>query len=153
MKTEIYEATVGVKHAESLVRKVQTAMREGKVDRAVNQFGEQFAFNDYGIGLAFRDKWRLAEFFRKTRELYPDSSLLTNTIFVCGDDVISEWTLRVRLTEPFFGGSSRRVAISLPGVSVVRIENGDITRWSEYYDGRTSRRTALASYFTDWVEI
>ena len=25
--------------------------------------------------------------------------------------------------------------------------------WADYYDGLVSRRTALASYFTDWVEL
>jgi hypothetical protein len=40
----------------------------------------------------------------------------------------------------------------LQGVSIVRADNGKITDWSDYYDGLTSRRTALASYFTEWVE-
>jgi hypothetical protein len=51
-----------------------TALMEGHIDNAVSQFSEQFAFNDYGIGLEFRDKARLTEFFQKTRELYPDFS-------------------------------------------------------------------------------
>jgi len=51
------------------------------------------------------------------------------------------------ITEP-----SRKVTGSVHGVSIVRIENGKITRWSDYYDGLASRRTALASYFTEWVE-
>ena len=38
------------------------------------------------------------------------------------------------------------------GASVVRTENGRITSWSDYYDGLISRRTALASYFIEWVE-
>jgi len=49
-------------------------------------------FNDYGIGPEFRDKARLTEFFMKRRELHPDPLLLTDTIFVSGDHVISEWT-------------------------------------------------------------
>ena len=38
-------------------------------------------------------------------------------------------------------------------VSIGRTENGKITEWFGYYDGLTSRRTALASYFTEWVEL
>ena len=95
----------------------------------------------------------MTEFFRKMRELYPDSSLLTDDMFVSGDRVISEWTLRATLTEPFVGGLSRKVPICVRGASVVRIENGEITHWSDYYDGLTSRRTALASYFTEWIEL
>jgi hypothetical protein len=87
---------------------VLAALREGQIDNAVNQFGQQFAFNDYGIGLEFRDKTRLTEFFQKTRELYPDSLLVADTFFARGDYVISEWTLRVTLIEPFYSGLSRK---------------------------------------------
>jgi len=90
----------------------------------------------------------LAEFFQKTRELYPDSSLQTDMIFVSGDHVITEWTLETTLMEPFYGGLSRKVPVSLHGASIVRIDDGKITDWSDYYDGLTSRRTALASHFT-----
>src|SRR5258707_9727032 len=83
-----------IANSEWPVGTVLTALREGQIDNAVNQFGEQFAFNDYGIGLEFRDKTRVTEFFQKTRELYPDSLLLADTFFACGDYVISEWTLR-----------------------------------------------------------
>jgi hypothetical protein len=87
------------------------------------------------------------------RELYPDSSLQTDTILVSGEHVITEWTLKTTITEPFYGGLSRKVPVSLHGASIVRIDNGKIIDWSDYYDGLTSRRTALASYFTEWVGL
>jgi hypothetical protein len=153
MKTKTNDVGIGTAAAEWPVGTVLTALREGHIDNAVNQFGEQFAFNDYGIGLDFRDKASLTEFFQKTRELYPDSLLLADTFFVSGEHLISEWTLRFTLTEPFLGGFSWKSAICVHGASVVRIENGKISEWSDYYDGLTSRRTALASYFTDWIEL
>jgi hypothetical protein len=153
MKTEKNGAAIGTANSESLVLTVVTALRKGQIDNAINQFGEQFAFNDYGTGLEFRDKARLTEFFQKTRELYPHSLLLTDSIFVSGDHVISEWTVRDMITERIFGEYSREVPICVHGVSVVRIENGEITEWSDYYDRLTSRRTALASYFTDWIDV
>jgi len=70
-----------------------------------------------------------------------------------GDHVVTEWTLRTTMTEPFYGGLSRKVPMSLHGASIVRIHDGKITDWSDYYDGLTSRRAALASYFTEWVEL
>ena len=144
---------IGMANSESLVRAELTALREGQIDNAVNHFGEQFAFNDYGIGLEFRDKERLTEFFRKTRELYPDSLLRTDAILVSGDHVISEWTQQYRATVALIPAGPLKVPISLHGASVVQIENGEITRWSDYYDGLISRRTALASYFTDPIEV
>ena len=76
----------------------------------------------------------------------------TDTIFVSGDRVVVEWTVRATLIEPYLGGLSRTVPISLQGVSIVRTDNGKITEWADYYDGLTSRRTRLASYFTEWIE-
>jgi hypothetical protein len=153
MKTEMNKVPIGMANSEWLVRTVLAALREGQIANAVNQFGEQFAFNDYGIGLEFRDKGHLTDFFRKTRELYPDASLHTNRILVSGDDVVTKWTLRTRVTEPFYGGLSRKVPSSLHGASIVRMANGKITEWADYYDGLTARRTALASYFTEWIEL
>ncbi len=53
----------------------------------------------------------------------------------------------------FYGDLSRKVRVSVQGASIVRTDNGKITDWADYYDGLVSRRTALASYFTDWVEL
>jgi hypothetical protein len=91
----------------------------------------------------------LAEFFQKINELYPDSSLQTDRILVSSDYVVIEWTLRATLTEPFYGGRSRKVPISQHGASIVRIENEKITDWTDYYDGLASRRTALAAHFEE----
>jgi ketosteroid isomerase-like protein len=136
-----------------VVLTVLMLLKNGKIHDATACFAEQFEFKDRGIGLEFNDRERLAEFFQKTRELYPDSSLQTDTIFVSGDHVITEWTLETTLTEPFYGGLSRKVPISLHGASIVHVENGKITDWSDYYDGLVSRRTALASHFTEWTGL
>jgi hypothetical protein len=144
---------IAVGASEAVVLTALTHLKNGKIEAAVACFDDQFTFNDHGIGLEFKDKERLAEFFHKTRELYPDSSLQTDTIFVSGDRVISEWTLQFTLTEPFYGPHSRKLRVSLRGASIVRTANGMITDWADYYDGLTSRRTALASYFTEWVEL
>jgi ketosteroid isomerase-like protein len=132
---------------------VLTHLENGKISDATACFAEKFEFKDRGIGLEFKDRERLEEFFEKSRELYPESSLQIDTILVSGDQVITEWILKTTITEPFYGGLSRKVPVSLHGASIVRIDNGKITDWSDYYEGLTSRRTALASYFTEWVEL
>ena len=115
-------------------------------------FTTDFRYKDHGIGLEFTDKERLTEFFRKTRELYPDYFLQADQTFVSGEHVITQWTLQVTITEPFYAGLTRRIPISIAGVSIVRTDNGKIADWAHYYDGWTSRRTALAAHFTEWVE-
>jgi hypothetical protein len=146
-------ALVGSETLEGILRDVLAALTEREIGRSTTHFSEQFTFNDYGLGLEFRDKGQLTEFFRKELELYPDFVRLPDAIFVSGDHVIAEWTLRFTSTEPFYSGLTRRVPMSVHGASVVRIENGKITHWSDYYDGLTSRLTALASHFTEWIEL
>ena len=139
--------------SEQVVLSVLTRLNHGNIDDAIARFAEEFAFKDRGIGLEFKDKGRLNEFFQKTREYFPDSSLQVDSILVSLDHVVSEWTLHTSVIEPFYGALSRKVQILLHGVSVVRTRNGEIAEWSDYYDGLTSRRTALAAHFTDWGEI
>ena len=114
-----------------MVLTVLERLRNGKIEDAIACFAEEFSFKDHGVDLEFKNKERLAEFFRKTRELYPDSLLQTDRILVSGDDVVTEWTLRTAVTEPFYGGLSRKVPISLHGASIVRMENGKITEWAD----------------------
>jgi len=151
--TEVGEALISKSTSEGVVLTILAELKNGKIEEALGGFAEEFQFKDHGIGLEFKDKGRLAEFFYKTRELYPDCFLQTETIFVSGNRVITEWTLRFTLTEPFFGGLKRTVKVSVQGVSIVRIENGKIAEWADYYDGLTSRRTALGAHFEEWVEL
>lgn len=65
------EILVGKAASEGMVLTVLTDLKNGKIDEAIADFAEKFRFKDHGIGLEFKDKERLAEFFHKTRELYP----------------------------------------------------------------------------------
>jgi hypothetical protein len=60
---------------------------------------------------------------------------LVDQTFVSGEDVIIQWTLQVTVIEPFYGGLTRSIPISKPGVSIVQINKGKIVRWADYYDG------------------
>lgn len=150
--TDVGEIHIETTAPEGVVVSVKH-VKNGKIDEAVARFVELFKFKDQGIGLEFKDKKCLSEFFRKTHELYPDSLLETDAIFVSGNCVTAEWTLQTTVTEPFFGGLSRKVPIVLRGVSIVRTADGKITDWTDYYDGLTSRRNALAAHFEGWVEL
>lgn len=134
---------------------VSTALAQlnhGQIEDAVAAFAGDFRFKDNGIGLDFAEKEQLTQFFRKARELYPDYFVRTDGTLVSGEDVVIQWTLQFTLTEPFYGGLTRKLPISISGVSIVRTAAGKITDWEDYYDGLTSRRTALGAHFTEWVE-
>jgi steroid delta-isomerase-like uncharacterized protein len=152
MRTIVTEISAEMTASEAVVLTAVTNLNDGKINETIASFAEEFTFKDHGIGLDFNDKVRLAEFFQKTRELYPDSFVQVDTTVSSGDWVFVEWTLRATLTEPFFGGLSRRVPITVQGVSIVRMDSRRISDWVDYYDGLTSRRTRLADYFTEWIE-
>ena len=150
MNMEMHVASATPK---ALLQTVLSALRQGSVGMAVEQFDHQFTFVDHGLGLEFEDKGRLTEFFTKARELYPDSAVLVDFLLETDDYVIAEWTLRNTVEEPFFGGLTRRTPIALHGVSVVRTYGSKIIHWSDYYDSLMARRNALAALFTAWVEL
>lgn len=97
-------------------------------------------------------KNNLAEFFQDAGVL-SGQSIHIDAVFVSGDRLIGEWTYQTTIAEPFFGGQTRKVLISLHGASVLRTQNGKITDWTDYHDGLTSRRTALAAHFEESVEL
>ena len=138
---------------EAVISSVFMDLRNGRFVDASAHFAETFRFTDHGVGLEFKDRAQLTEFFYKVREFYPDSLRIVDRVITSGDHVIAEWTDRATLTEPFFGGLSRKVPVLLKGASIVETHEGAITDWADYYDGLTSKRTRLAAHFQEWVEL
>jgi steroid delta-isomerase-like uncharacterized protein len=137
---------------ERVVSEVLGHLNQEQIQDAAAVFAWDFRYQDHGIGLEFREKKRLTEFFRKARELYPDYFVRTDRTFVSGEHVITQWTLQVTIPEPFYAQQTIKIPVSFAGVSIVRVDNGKIADWADYYNGLTARRTALAAYFTEWVE-
>jgi SnoaL-like domain len=103
---------------ETLISGVLAYLRNGRFVDASAHFAQ---VTHHGIGPEFKDKPRLAEFFAKVQEFYPDSSLTAHRILISGDHVILEWAYRATITEPFFGGASRKIQLSLKGASIIRL--------------------------------
>jgi steroid delta-isomerase-like uncharacterized protein len=146
------EALIEVAARDEGVLSALTHLKNGKIEDAVAGFAEEFCFNDQALGLEFTNKERLRDFLRKERELYPNSSFQVKKTLVAEDHVVAEWLLEYTIREPFYGNVLSDAPVSVRGVSIVQTRKGKITGWSDYYDGLISRRTALTSYFTDWIE-
>jgi steroid delta-isomerase-like uncharacterized protein len=116
---------------DKMVQALTSYLNEGNIEEAVALLADQFSFKDHAIRLEFNTKDRLAEFFRKARELYPDSLLQTETIVVSGSNALTEWTFQTNSIDAAFGNCRRKVPISLQGASVVRTENARITSSSD----------------------
>src|SRR5262249_24884972 len=107
------ELSVATAASEKIALAVISHLNERDIEDAVAFFADQFSFKDHGIRLELNTKDRLAVFFRKARELYPDSLLQTKRIFVSGSNALTEWTLEATSLEPAFGNGRWKVPISL----------------------------------------
>jgi steroid delta-isomerase-like uncharacterized protein len=138
---------------ERVLRAFLAALRRRSFVEARDLFDDPFVYTDHALGLEFTDKQRLIEFLNKTYEFFPDTARADETILHNEAYIISGWTLTATQLEPFYGGRMRQIAIRVQGISVVLINNGKISRWSEYYDQLTSRRSGLAGWFAEWDEL
>jgi hypothetical protein len=134
-----------------VLQSVFTALNQGSIPKAVDQFADDFAFNDYALDLQFTDKGRLTEFFQKACELFPDTVVELVSTFECGDYAIAEWKLTATQIQQF-GSRSYRFPIVLRGSTIVQIEKGRVAHWSDYYDQLTSRRGPLKASFQEWID-
>src|SRR5262249_37832620 len=145
-------ASIGVSAPKRILQSVLAALNEGKIAKAVDQFDDRFSFSDHALDLEFTDKGRLVEFFQKTRELFPDTVVEVDSTFQCGGYAIAEWKLTATTQTVPYGSTRFAIPISLRGTSIVHIENGRITHWSDYYDQNRSWRFGLAAFFREWIE-
>ena len=137
--------------AVDVLQSVLETLDQRNIPRALDQFADDFAFNDYALDLQFRDKECLTKFFQKSFELFPDTVMELVSTFECRDYAIAEWKLTATQSEPF-GSRSYRFPIVLRGSTIIQIEKGRIARWSDYYDKMTSRRDRLKAFFEEWIE-
>jgi steroid delta-isomerase-like uncharacterized protein len=128
------------------------ALNRGRISQAVDQFDDDLTFNDHALGLDFTDAGRFTEFFEKCREFLPDAAVEVISAFECGDRVVAEWKFNATETVPF-GPTQLRMPISVRGTPIVQIQNGRVTRWSDYYDSVASGRFKVAAFFEEWVEL
>jgi predicted SnoaL-like aldol condensation-catalyzing enzyme len=122
------------------------ALSLGRFSEVVTYFDDRLKFNDHSRTLEFTDKLSLTEFFQKSRERYPDSTLEIVSLFEDGDHAIAEWKLTATQTIPY-AWISYRSRIYLRGTTIVRVENGRIVEWADYYDQNSSHRSSQDSYW------
>jgi len=140
------------KTPERVLQSMLLALNEGRISDAVADFDDQFIFADHALDLEFTDRANLADFFQKSRELFPDAVVDVLSIRESGDQAVAEWKLTATQSVRY-GNMLFRFRISLSGVTIACIQNGKIVRWSDYYDQMTSRRSGLAAHFKEWIEL
>jgi ketosteroid isomerase-like protein len=123
------------------------ALKEGDFSTALDQFNDEFAFIDHALELEFSAKDRLTEFFAKRRRLFMEFERTDNIVVRGEDRIVSEWFLTATKPE-----SRKKVPICVRGASIVQIENGKITQWSDYYDQLQSGGYGLGTWLATWFD-
>jgi ketosteroid isomerase-like protein len=90
----------------------------------------------------------LSEYFAKMLELFPETAFTVSTVLTEGDQSLVRWHLTARFHQTMGGYGKVSTAVATEGVSVVRVEHGLITEWSDYYDPFSSCRTSLGHLFS-----
>jgi limonene-1,2-epoxide hydrolase len=136
-----------------ILQSALAALNQRRFSEVVQYFDTDgcFKFSDHALTLEFTDKTRLTEFFEKSSELFPDTTLEVISLCEDGEHAVAQWKVSATQTVPY-GSISYRFPISLFGATIVRVEKGKITQWSDYYDQSSSRRMSLGAFFTDWIE-
>lgn len=133
----------------AILQSALAALSDGRISVVVEQFADRFTFNDHAFTLELTDKRRLTKFFEKFREVFPDSAFEIGSMFESGDHAIAEWRLSMTESVPL-SSISHRVPVSLQGSTIIRVENGKIVQWSEYYD-QSNLPIKLAAFFPEWT--
>src|SRR5215469_10448355 len=132
------ESTI-VNTQQRILKSALVALGEGNISEVLDRFGDHFTFTDCALTLEFTSKLRLAEFFEKSRDLFPDTKLETVAFWEEGDHAMAQWMLSATQTVPH-GSIRYQLPISLFGATIVRIENERIVEWFDYHDQSPSRR-------------
>ena len=127
------------------------ALKQGDFLGAVEQFNDQFKFMDHALELEFSAKDRLTDFFAKRRGLFPAFERTDKIVLSSENRVASEWFLTATRRDAFLE-SSIKVPICVRGATIVQIENGKITEWSDYYDQLQSGDYGQLAWLSEWME-
>jgi steroid delta-isomerase-like uncharacterized protein len=90
--------------------------------------------DDIGYGFHGQGSAQIKDFMREVLKAEPDYDWRLTNIIVSGSDLAAEWTWTATYTGDSPNGPVVRQRISGRGVAVVRIENGRIKRFTDYYD-------------------
>jgi hypothetical protein len=135
-----------------ILRITLEALKQGDFIAALDQFNDEFAFIDHALELEFSAKDRLTEFLAKRRRLFPQFERIDNIVLSGENLIVSEWFLTAAKYGSF-AESRMTIPISVRGASIVQIENGKISQWSEYYDQRQSGSYGLGTRPTAWLDF
>lgn len=83
-------------------------------------------------------------FYESLRQAFPDIRFTCEAVVASGSLVAGRWTARMTHSGPYSGKEPSGRAISLPGISMMRIENGQIVEaWDEWDRLTLAKETGL----------
>lgn len=83
-----HEESSEMNEPQAILQSALADLSDPRISEVVEQFADHFTFNDHALALELKNKGRLAKFFEKSREVFPDSAFEIGFMFQTGDRAI-----------------------------------------------------------------
>lgn len=127
-----------VSDMEKMLRDWVDAENSQDVDKFTSFYADDCVWEDVALGLVNRGKKEVKAYFKTMFVAVPDLRFEVQSVFVEGDWGVCEWLMTGTQAGDFPGlPSAVGKSFSVRGVSVIQLQNGKISRNSDYWNMAT----------------
>ena len=124
-----------VSDMEKMLRDWVDAENSQDVDKFASFYADDCVWEDVALGLVNRGKKEVKAYFKTMFVAIPDLRFEVQSVFVEGDWGVCEWLMTGTQAGDFPGlPSAVGKSFSVRGVSVIQLQNGKISRNSDYWN-------------------
>jgi steroid delta-isomerase-like uncharacterized protein len=116
-----------------------TGWSTGDVERVISVFNDQCIYEDVPLSVVNKGKDELRAFGQQVFDAFPDLKIELTTQFSSGDRASLEWIMSGTHQGDLPGMPATAKPFSVRGATVLQLENGRISRDSDYWDMATLR--------------
>jgi len=122
---------------EDLARMIAEAWTSHDLEIVDEVFADQGVYEDLTAGTKRQGREAIKVGFSETREAVPDFKVSLTKVFSSNGMVACEWVMSGTHTGDYPGLPATGKSFSVRGASIGRVRDGQIVRWTDYYDGFT----------------
>lgn len=133
------EKSANQRNNEELAKTFIEAWSQHEIDELTDLFDDECLYEEVASGRSYSNKEDIAKYVESTLAGVPDSKFETITIIADDEKATVEWLWKGTNSVgwEFMNIPATNKSFEIRGVSVMLIENGKITRNSDYWDWNT----------------
>jgi len=129
---------------EALLEDYVAAWSSGDVERIASYLTHDCVFENVGGGTVHCGQEELKSFARTTFKAIPDFKIELKSLFIAGDWAGAEWIQSGAHAGDFPGLPATGKKFSVPGASIIQLQEGKIKREAIYFDSLSFLRQLRA---------